>query len=143
VSKSRAVTSDSRPSPSDRRLLRRASAVVAVQTAGAAALVVAAVIALVYSFSQRERYDATVDKTQEKAAHLLEEARRGGNDAVSGTTSGSLDGLPDDDECRASVGGWHDALPPGDSEVDICGEPFIAYIAEEDGLRVAAARNFT
>ncbi|NEE02877.1 sensor histidine kinase [Phytoactinopolyspora halotolerans] len=132
------------PTRADRRLLRRASAVVAVQTGVAAALVVAVVIVLVYSISQQERRESVEHKAEREAAELLGKMRDPDNRTSMGTSYTDVNGLAADDDCpqRASDGGtesWADDLPAGSSEIELCDQPFLAYVAEADGLRSVAA----
>lgn len=117
--------------PADRRLLRRASIVVAAQTGVAVALVIGVIIALVYSISGQERITATEHKLQAKLA----EAARPGETIV--------DGAPED--CpEAEVRDAVDALPPGTRRFEVCDTPFLAHVESGDGgERIAAATNFT
>jgi signal transduction histidine kinase len=120
-------------------LLRRASAVVAVQTGVAAALVVAAVIVLVYSISQQERHTAVAHKTEERANELLATMRLPGEQTAMGTEFTDVDDLPAEDGCpNPPADGWADDLPPGNHEVTLCDTPFLAHVAESDGLRAVA-----
>ncbi|SEF12597.1 sensor histidine kinase [Jiangella alba] len=115
--------------PADRRLLRRASLVVAAQTAVAVALVIGVLVALVYSISGQERISATDHKLQSKLA-----------DSAPGETI--VDGTPEgcsDDEVRAAV----DARGAGTHRFEVCDTPFLAHVEETGGDRVAAATNFT
>ncbi|WP_129669785.1 sensor histidine kinase [Phytoactinopolyspora endophytica] len=135
---------DPEPTRADRRMLRRASAVVAAQTGIAAALVVAVVIVLVYSISQQERRDSVEYKAEENAERLLGKMRQPENQATMGTSHIDVDGLPGEDDCpEQSTDGWMeswaDPLPTGVSELRLCDEPFLGYVAEDDGLRSVAA----
>ncbi|RIQ11248.1 sensor histidine kinase [Jiangella rhizosphaerae] len=116
--------------PADRRLLRRASIVVAAQTGVAVALVIGVIIALVYSISGQERVSATDHKLQTKIADVAEPG-----DTI---VDGAPDGCPED-EVRAAV----DELEPGTRRFEVCDTPFLAHVEESDGERVAAATNFT
>ncbi|WP_116949317.1 sensor histidine kinase [Jiangella endophytica] len=123
--------SERRPTsaPADRRLLRRASIVVAAQTGVAVALVIGVIIALVYSISGQERISATEHKLQAKLAL-----------AAPGETI--VDALPDgcpEDEVRAAV----DTLEPGTRRFETCDTPFLAHVEETGRERTAAVTNFT
>ncbi|TDE00332.1 sensor histidine kinase [Jiangella asiatica] len=125
-----------RPQPalSDRRLLRRASLVVAVQTGVAAALVVAAVIGLVYTISLQERHESTEHKMQDKIDNSAEYDLPAGSPMI-------LDGVPEG--CAESdVEAVVDELPLGASEFEACDAPFFAYVAEVNGERLAAVTSF-
>ncbi|PSL06002.1 signal transduction histidine kinase [Haloactinopolyspora alba] len=124
------------PSVADRALLRRASAVVAIQTGVAAAVVVAAVIALVYTLSLQERREATEHKLRDKVATELSAT---GSDTRPGVI---IDGRPDgctDDAASAELAPAE--LPQGVSDVELCGAPFLAYAVDSDGRRAVAAIN--
>ncbi|WP_051425569.1 sensor histidine kinase [Jiangella gansuensis] len=120
--------------PSDRRLLRRASIVVAVQTGIAAAVVVAAVIALVYSISLQERREATEHKLQDKIANPK------GYDP-SAAQPLTIDPLPEGCD-QAAFEATVESLPAGGTEFEACDTPFFAYVAETDGVRAAAVTSF-
>ncbi|SDT71516.1 HAMP domain-containing sensor histidine kinase [Jiangella sp. DSM 45060] len=115
--------------PADRRLLRRASLVVAAQTAVAVALVIGVLVALVYSISGQERISATDHKLEAKLA-----------ESAPGETivDGAPEGCPED-EVRAAV----DARGAGTHRFEVCDTPFLAHVEETGGDRVAAATNFT
>ncbi|TDD70507.1 HAMP domain-containing histidine kinase [Jiangella aurantiaca] len=122
--------------PADRRLLRRASIVVAVQTGIAVALVIGVIIALVYSISGQERVSATEHKLQDKAANAAE--------YVPAAPDGSrlvVDGLPNGctDEDAWAVA---DDLGPGSTRVELCDTPFLMYVDDSGDARTVAATNF-
>ncbi|WP_053204599.1 sensor histidine kinase [Jiangella muralis] len=116
--------------PADRRLLRRASIVVAVQTAIAVALVIGVLVALVYSISGQERVSATAYKLEAKVT----EHAAPGETIVDGAPEGCTE-----DEVRAAV----DELAPGTQRFEVCDTPFLAHIEGSGDDRVAAATNFT
>jgi signal transduction histidine kinase len=119
------------PAPADRRLLRRASIVVAVQTGVAVALVIAVIIALVYSISGQERISATDHKLQSKLA-----------DSAPASGGTIIDGVPPDcseADVRAAV----DELAAGTRRFEVCDTPFLAHVDVVGGERVAAVTNFT
>lgn len=123
--------------PADRRLLRRASIVVAAQTGVAVALVIAVIIALVYSISRQERFDATEHKLHDKAA----EAAKYGPPEPDGSRL-IVDGLPDgcsEDAVRAAA----DEHGPGTSRTEVCDVPFLMYVDGSGGDRTVVATNFT
>ncbi|PZF81487.1 sensor histidine kinase [Jiangella anatolica] len=123
--------------PADRRLLRRASIVVAAQTAVAVAIVIGVVIALVYSLSRQERLEATEHKLEGKVA----DAATYGERAPGGTLM-AVDGRPPG--CSlADAEAVADGLPSGASRVELCDAPFLMYVAQVDGRRVVAGTNFT
>lgn len=115
----------------DRRLLRRATAVVALQTGVAAALVVAAVVAAVWAISLEERLAAA----ERKAEAALGRADLDARDRL------LVDGLPA--SCpRAVVARVADAAPLGASRAEVCGTPVVVVVAEDDdGLRARAVRS--
>lgn len=119
----------------DRKLLRRATVAVAVQTGLAVAVVVAFVIGLVYLISLQERRDATVEKLRGKVDHAdLYVDLSSENPTI-------LDGIPaecPEDDVRDAAAG----LPRGESWIDVCGLPFVAYVGDHDGTRVAAVVGF-
>lgn len=137
--------SDPAPSRDDLALLRRASTVVAIQTAVAVALVIGVIVALVYSISQQARHDATLEKLQDKTATMIAGLQGEAADVPSGREETSIDGLPDTQECAAIAEAeppeatWADDLPAGESELTVCGTPVLAFAAESDGYRSVAA----
>ncbi|WP_052337261.1 sensor histidine kinase [Nocardioides alkalitolerans] len=92
----------------------------AVQTGVAAAVVIAVVIGLVYTVSLQARLDATERKVRDK----VENAEAYGNGDTDLIVDGLLDGCTDDDARDATAD-----LPAGVQKVEICGEPFVAYVA--------------
>ncbi|WP_419706927.1 sensor histidine kinase [Promicromonospora sp. NFX87] len=122
---------------SDRRLLRRASLAVAVQTGAAVGIVLSAVIALVYVVGLEARRDASEDKLQAKVAEAGSH-----HVTLDGTDTVVLDGMPTNCPER-HVRETAARLPDGQSRVDVCGTPFLAYVGEAaDGTRVTAIMNF-
>ena len=122
---------------SDRRLLRRASLAVALQTGAAVAIVLSAVIALVYVVGLEARRDASENKLHAKVAEA-----GGHHVTLDGTDTVVLDGMPTNCPER-HVRETAARLPDGQSRVDICGNPFLAYVGEAaDGTRVTAIMNF-
>lgn len=121
------------PALADQRLLRRASLVVAVQTGAAAAVVVAVVIGLVYTVSLQARLDATERKVRDK----VENAAAYGNAGADLVVDGLPGGCTEADAREATR-----ALGAGVDEVDVCGVPFLAYVADVDGARVVATTSF-
>ena len=124
------------PGANDRRLLRRASLMVAIQTALAVAAVVGIVIVLVYAVSDQARHDATEDKVRAK----IENSPANGIDLV-GDAPFVADGLPagcDEDDARRATRG----LPDGVSDVTICDTPFVAYATDVEGRRAIAVVSF-
>ncbi|MFI6426722.1 sensor histidine kinase [Promicromonospora sp. NPDC050880] len=122
---------------SDRRLLRKASLAVALQTGAAVAVVVSAVIALVYVVGLEARRDASESKLQAKVAET-------GNHHVmlDGTDTVVLDGMPANCPER-HVRETAARLSDGQSRIDVCGSPFLAYVGQApDGTRVTAIMNF-
>lgn len=96
----------------------------AVQTGVAAAVVIAVVIGLVYTVSLQARLDATERKVRDK----VENAEAYGNGDTDLIVDGLLDGCTDDDARDATAD-----LPAGVQKVEICGEPFVAYVAAPGG----------
>ncbi|MEU4363633.1 HAMP domain-containing sensor histidine kinase [Promicromonospora sp. NPDC023987] len=122
---------------SDRRLLRRASLAVALQTGAAVAIVVSAVIALVYVVGLEARRDASENKLHAKVAEAGSH-----HVTLDGTDTVVLDGMPTSCPER-HVRETAARLPDGQSRVDICDNPFLAYVGEAaDGTRVTAIMNF-
>ncbi|MFC4630987.1 sensor histidine kinase [Promicromonospora alba] len=122
---------------SDRRLLRRATLAVALQTGVAVGIVVSAVIALVYVVGLEARRDASESKLQAKVAEAGSH-----HVTLDGTDTVVLDGMPTNCSERY-VRETAARLPDGQSRVDVCGSPFLAYVGEEaDGTRVTAIMNF-
>lgn len=124
------------PGENDRRLLRRASLVVAIQTGLAVAAVVGIVIVLVYVVSYQARHDAAEHKVRDK----IELAPDNGIE-LSGEAPLVADGLPagcDEDDARRATRG----LADGVGDVTICDAPFIAYSADVDGRRATAVVSF-
>lgn len=122
---------------SDRRLLRRATLAVAIQTGAAVGIVMSAVIALVYVVGLEARRDASESKLQAKVAEAGSH-----HVTLDGTDTVVLDGMPTNCSERY-VRETAARLPDGQSRVDVCGSPFLAYVGEEaDGTRVTAIMNF-
>lgn len=121
---------------SDRRLLRKASLVIALQTGVAVGLVVSVVVAMVYLVGLEARRDATESKVRSKVAN----AETYGVDLDSPNPM-IVDGLPAEcperDVREAATG-----LPTGQSWIEVCGGPFLAYVGEVDGNRVTAVVSF-
>lgn len=122
---------------SDRRLLRKASLAVALQTGAAVGIVVSAVIALVYVVGLEARRDASEVKLQAKVAEAGSH-----HVTLDGTDTVVVDGMPTNCPER-HVRETAAQLPDGQSRVDVCGNPFLAYVGESpDGTRVTAIMNF-
>lgn len=133
--------------PGDRAMLRRASMVIAIQTGLAAAVVVAIVIALVYSVSQQQRRDAIIHKLEDKAASQLAEDRDQPPATQLPATQPpaarplTVDGLPSDCDEQTALSSTAD-LPLGVSEIVLCGVPVLLYAMEDQENRAAAGVSF-
>ncbi|MFI8524033.1 sensor histidine kinase [Promicromonospora sukumoe] len=122
---------------SDRRLLRRASLAVALQTGAAVGIVVSAVIALVYVVGLEARRDASETKLQAKVAEAGSH-----HVTLDGTDTVVLDGMPANCPER-HVRETAAQLADGQSRLTVCGSPFLAYVGQTpDGTRVTAIMNF-
>lgn len=138
------------PARSDRRLLRRAALVVALQTGAATAAVVAVVVALVYALSLEARDDAAERKLGAKAAAAV--ADPAAYDVDLATDEPVLaDGLPAgcaDDEVRAAVAraaadaGLAEGAQVGPLRASLCGVPAVLLRDVVDGQPITAALSF-